>query len=88
MDSRTAAHVLTRIAGLLELNGENKFKSRAYRTAAKALLALDTDDLAPLLRSGELEATTGLGPVTVSATSSRRATRSFSSDCRKTRPRG
>ncbi|HET7457473.1 MAG TPA: DNA polymerase/3'-5' exonuclease PolX [Gemmatimonadaceae bacterium] len=66
MDSRTAAHVLTRIAGLLELNGENKFKSRAYRTAAKALLAIDTDDLAPLLRSGALEATPGLGPVTLS----------------------
>ena len=66
MDSRTAAHVLNRIAALLELNGAGRFKSRAYQTAAKALLAIDTDDVAPLLRSGELEATPGLGPATLS----------------------
>ena len=65
MDSRTAAHVLTRIAGLLELNGESRFKSRAYQTAARALLALDTDDVGPLFRSGALERTAGLGPATI-----------------------
>ena len=65
MDSRTAAHVLSRIAALLELNGESRFKSRAYLTAARALLAIDTDDVAPLLRSGELAATAGFGPATV-----------------------
>ena len=66
MDSRTAAHVLSRIAGLLELNGESRFKARAYQTAAKALLGLDTDDLGPLHRSGALEKTAGLGPATLS----------------------
>ena len=65
MDSRTAAHVLTRIAALLELRGESRFKARAYQTAARALLALDADDIGPLFRSGALEATPGLGPATL-----------------------
>ena len=39
MDSRTAAHVLRRIAAYLELKGENRFKTRAYLGAAKGLLA-------------------------------------------------
>ncbi|MEA2766168.1 MAG: polymerase, partial [Gemmatimonadaceae bacterium] len=52
MDSRTAAHVLTQIGALLEVKGEQKFKARAYAGAARSLIALDTDDLAPLLQSG------------------------------------
>jgi DNA polymerase (family 10) len=66
MDPRTAAHVLAQIAAHLELRGESTFKSRAYEQAATALLSLDTDDLAPLLRSGELARTRGLGPATLS----------------------
>ena len=66
MDSRTAAHVLSQIGALLELHGENRFKTRAYLSAAKALLALDVDDIAPLYRSGALAATTGIGPATLS----------------------
>ena len=66
MDPRTAAHVLGQIAAHLELRGESTFKSRAYEQAATALLALDTDDLAPLYRSGELARTRGLGPATLS----------------------
>jgi DNA polymerase (family 10) len=65
MDPRTAAHVLTRIAALLELNGENRFKTRAYATAARSVLSLDTDDIGPLLRAGDLEAVPGLGPATL-----------------------
>jgi DNA polymerase (family X) len=65
MDSRTAAHVLSEIAALLELRTENRFKSRAYRGAAKAVLALDTDDLTPLLRSGELARVRGIGSSTL-----------------------
>ena len=65
MDPRTAAHALTRIAALLELQGEDRFRARAYRTAARAVLALDTDDLAPLLRGGALEEVPGLGPATL-----------------------
>ena len=66
MDPRTAAYVLGQIAAHLELRGESTFKSRAYEQAATALLAVDTDDLAPLYRSGELARTRGLGPATLS----------------------
>jgi DNA polymerase (family X) len=66
MDPRSAAHVLSQIAQHLELRGESTFKSRAYEQAATALLGLDTDDLAPLLRDGTLASTKGLGPATLS----------------------
>ena len=66
MDPRSAAHVLSQIAAHLQLRGESAFKSRAYEQAASALLALDTDDLGPLLRDGTLAATRGLGPATLS----------------------
>jgi DNA polymerase (family 10) len=66
MDSRSAAHVLTQIGALLQVKGEEKFKARAYAGAARSLIALDTDDLAPLLRSGELADTPGIGPATLS----------------------
>ena len=65
MDSRTAAHVLTRIAALLELSGANTFKARAYDGAARALRTIDTDDLGPLLESGELARLSGVGPATL-----------------------
>ena len=65
MDSRTAAHTLSLIAEFLELQGENRFKARAYRAAAKSVLALDTDDLRPIFRSGELERVPGLGPASL-----------------------
>ena len=66
MDSRTAAHVLSQIGALLNVKGDQKFKARAYAGAARSLIALDTDDLAPLLRSGELADTPGIGPATLS----------------------
>lgn len=66
MDSRTAAHVLARLAELLELRGAQRFKARAYATAGKAVLALNVDDLRPLLDSGALAATPGVGPATLS----------------------
>ena len=65
MDSRTAAHILGRIADHLDLRGENPFKVKAYRGASKALLAIATDDLGPMLRSGELARVRGLGPATL-----------------------
>ena len=66
MDSRSAAHVLSQIGALLSVKGDQKFKARAYAGAARALIALDTDDLAPLLRSGELAEVPGIGPATLS----------------------
>src|SRR5258708_484236 len=66
MDPRTAAHVLSQIGALLNVKGEQKFKAKAYAGAARSLTALATDDLAPLLRSGELADTPGIGPSTLS----------------------
>lgn len=65
MDSRTAAHILSQIAAFLELHGENRFKSRAYSSAARAVQALDADNLEPMLRSGELASAPGVGPATI-----------------------
>lgn len=65
MDSRTAAYVLSRIAALLELAGGNPFKARAYDGAARALRAIDTDDLGPLLDSGAIADLPGVGPATL-----------------------
>src|SRR6266513_3645185 len=66
MDSRSAAHVLTQIGALLQVKGEQRFKARAYAGAARALIAIYTDDLAPLVRSGELAETPWIGPATLS----------------------
>ena len=66
MDSRTAAHVLSQISALVELQGGNRFKARAYQSAAKAILGIDSDDLTPLHRSGELKKVPGIGPATLS----------------------
>ncbi len=65
MDPRTAAHVLTQISDLLELSGENRFKARAYRSAASAVLEVVTDDLCPMHRDGSLAKLKGIGPATL-----------------------
>jgi DNA polymerase (family X) len=66
MDPRSVAHALMQIADFLELKGENRFKSAAYRKAAGAILTVQTDDLAPALASGELAELKGIGPTTLS----------------------
>lgn len=66
MDSRTAAHTLMQIAEFLELAGTDRYRSRAYRSAAKAVLDLATDDIRPLVASGELQKVKGIGPSTFS----------------------
>lgn len=66
MDTRSAAASLSQIGELLELTGAPRFSARAYRVAADAVRALETDDIAPLLRSGELAETPGVGPATLS----------------------
>ena len=65
MHPRTAAHVLQQIAAYLELHGENRFKIKAYETAAKGLLALPDEDLADAFHSGEIGKIRGLGPATL-----------------------
>ena len=69
MDSRSAAHVLSEIAAFLAFRAENRFKARAYGNAAKAVLALNADDLTPLYRSGELAGVRGLGRATLAVLS-------------------
>ena len=65
MDSRTAAHALSRIAAFLELAGENRFKVSAYRNAARNVAALGAVDLRPLIRTGELAKVRGVGAATL-----------------------
>ena len=66
MDSRTAARALSQIAAYLELTGANRYKARAYQSAARNVMALGSDDLRPMLRSGDLAKVPGLGPSTLS----------------------
>jgi DNA polymerase (family X) len=55
------ADVLTEIGTLLELQGENPFKVRAYQTGARALEALEEAELARLVQAGELQSVKGIG---------------------------
>ena len=65
VDPRSAAHVLATIAEYLELHGENKFKARAYESAARALREFPSDDLPGALERGELAQVRGLGQSTL-----------------------
>ena len=60
MDKERAAEVLQEIAVLLELKGENPFKSRAYVNAARALETL-TEPLERLVAENRLSDVKGLG---------------------------
>src|ERR1700722_8497693 len=60
MDKHEIAHVLDEIALLLEVQGENPFKVRAYHTAARALESLD-EDLEKVIREGRLQEIPGIG---------------------------
>ena len=63
MDRNGIALVLEEIGSLLELTGENKFKARAFSSAARAIEKADTEPAA-LARGGTLETLPGVGPVT------------------------
>jgi DNA polymerase (family 10) len=54
------ADVLTDIAVLLELKGENPFKTRAYQTGARALESLE-EDLGTVIAESRLQAIKGIG---------------------------
>jgi DNA polymerase (family 10) len=60
MDNKRVGRVLQEIATLLELQGDNPFKSRAYRNASLAVLALD-EDVAGVARAGRLRDALGIG---------------------------
>jgi DNA polymerase (family 10) len=60
MDKSAVADVLESIATLLELQGENPFKVRAYANGARAVSGLE-EDLATLVAENRLEKVKGIG---------------------------
>jgi len=63
MDRRALALVLEEIGTLMELQGENPFRARAFYNAARAAEGLE-GDVAALAVSGELAKVKGFGPAT------------------------
>lgn len=63
MNKHAVALVLAEIGTLLELQGEQRFKARAFLMAARAVEKLDRDVNA-LVRAGTIESIPGVGPVT------------------------
>ncbi len=64
VDKKAVAQGLEQIASFLELKGENTFRVRAFRTAAKAVGAVP-GELAEAVADGTLAATKGVGPATL-----------------------
>ena len=60
MTNYAIARVFTRIADLMEIQGENPFKIRAYRSAAQTMQEL-TENLEVLAGRGELQTIPGVG---------------------------
>ncbi|MDI3309968.1 MAG: DNA polymerase/3'-5' exonuclease PolX [Thermoanaerobacterium sp.] len=60
MDKKTVINILNEIGLLLELKGENPFKSRAYYNAARTIEVLD-DDIEKLIREDRLKDVKGIG---------------------------
>lgn len=65
MTKNEIADVLTEIATLLELKGENPFKVRAYQTGARALEAIEEAELGRLVAEEKLGTIKGLGEALV-----------------------
>jgi DNA polymerase (family 10) len=63
MDKHAIAMVLEEIATLLDASGDNRFKARAFRTAARALEKAEREPTA-LVATGELRGVPGIGPAT------------------------
>jgi DNA polymerase (family 10) len=61
MTKNEIAEVLEEIGQLLELKGENPFKVRAYQTGARALEAMEEDEVARLVAAGEIDSVKGIG---------------------------
>jgi DNA polymerase (family 10) len=61
MTKNEIADVLLEIATLLELQGENPFKVRAYHSGARVLEGMEEADLARLVAAGELRSVKGIG---------------------------
>lgn len=65
MTKNEIADVLTEIATLLELKGENPFKVRAYQTGARALEGIEEAELGRLVAEEKLGTVKGLGEALV-----------------------
>ena len=61
MNKTAIADVLSHIATLLELTGENPFKIRAYTSGARQLQSLEQSELETLLREERLQSVKGIG---------------------------
>ena len=61
MTKNEIADLLTEIATLLELKGENPFKVRAYQAGARALEAIEESELAGLIAKEALQSVKGIG---------------------------
>jgi DNA polymerase (family X) len=64
MDKKAVAQVLEQIAAFLELKGENPFRIRAFRTAARAISTFPRD-MRQSLEDGSLASAKGVGPATL-----------------------
>ncbi len=60
MDKSTLSALLDEVGNLLEIKGENPFKSRAYRNAARIVETIP-DDLEILVSSGHIKDVEGIG---------------------------
>jgi DNA polymerase (family 10) len=65
MNQHAIAMLLEEIATLLDMHEENRFRARAFYSAARAADQL-TGDIVELAESGELEQIAGFGPATAS----------------------
>lgn len=61
MNKSEIAAVLTEIGTLLELKGENPFKTRAYQAGARVVESLGEDELKARVAAGTLQEVKGLG---------------------------
>ena len=61
MTKNEIADVLTEIGTLLELKGENPFKTRAYQSGARVLEAMEQSELDTLIREERLKTVKGIG---------------------------
>ena len=61
MTKNEIADVLSEIATLMELKGENPFKVRAYQAGARALEAIEEVELVRLIAADELQSVKGIG---------------------------
>ena len=61
MDKTGVARALDQMAAILELKGENPFRVRAFRTAARSIAGFPTD-LEQAISDGSLAGTKGIGP--------------------------